>query len=369
MKKLTLYIFGVLAIIISVLAVATLSYANGSKFRVPLVTTGIERIVEALKSPELENADMPTSDFSDLIGTGTSTNADNEDLGNEATSTIIEMPSEWKEFSYNGFLLPIPSNWDAVWPSIENGNATLLFQDEDGNTVASIVSPPPTTGYEGYVITKQERSISGKGWSHIAKFWHGDPEPGLGGNYLDTIFVNRLGYESDLENPYRDQGFGFQIFSQYNGDASKIFERIYQSIQASNKWQTYKSDVFMFDYPADWTVVSDAGAGHRNASFYDEFNKLSASFWCPIPTTGYEGYDMTETHRTIQIGNMQYAMDYWHGDDVDESRIDTEIIFMETMTPKEGMEGGIFGTACQLTSEKGDVTEIFERIYQSVNVK
>ncbi len=367
MNKLHTYIFGSLAIVICILAVATLSYAGGSSFRIPIVTSGIERLVENLKAPEPENLPVPSSDLNVLLneveGVNVNANTSTESL------TKIEVPTEWKNYSFNGLSFEIPSDWEVAWPSIENGHATMLFQDHDSKTVASIVSPPPTTGYEGYVITKEERLISGKGWTHSAKFWHGDTEPEVGGNYLDTIIVSRMGYESEMENPYIDQGYGIQFFSHYDGDASDIFKHIYESINSLDKWQTYTSDVFSFQYPNNWRVVSDAGAGHRNAEFFDQNNKLLASYVCPIPETGYEGFDMTEIHRTLLRGDMRYAIDYWHGDEIEYSRNDLEIIFMETMTPKEGMEGGIFGTACQIMANQPNLTEEFERIHQSVNVK
>jgi hypothetical protein len=367
MNKPHIYIFGGLAVVICILAVATLSYAGGSKVRIPLVTAGIETLFENFKAPKPENLAVPSNNLDDLLGQPKGANEDTATSTKEAVA--VQVPGEWKNFSYNGFTFEIPAEWEAAWPSEEAGYATLLFQNNNNQTVATIVSPPPTTGYPGFIITKEEKLITGKGWTHKAEIWHGDPEPGAGDTYLDTIIVSRMGYESRLKNPYFDQGYGIQFFSQYDGDASEIFKLIYSSIATQDKWQIYESDVFSFDYPNNWIVVSDAGAGHRNVEFFDQNNKLAASFECPIPETGYEGFDMTEIHRTLKIGEMQYALDYWHGDEMDYGRDDLELILMETMTPKEGMEGGIFGTACQLISEQPDMQETFERIHQSVNVR
>jgi len=367
MKKPHLYIFGGLAIVICILAVATLSYAGGSGVRIPFITSGIEKLVLNLKSPGPDDLAVPSENLDELLGGVSEVSSD----ANTTTQTLakVEVPTEWKNFNFNGFTFEIPADWESAWPSIETGNATMLFQNHAGQKVATIVNPPPTTGYPGYVITRQQRLITGKGWAHKAELWHGDPEPELGDAYLDTILVTRMGYESTQSNPYMDQGYGIQLFSEYDGDASEIFQRIYESIKTGERWQIYESDVFSFHYPNNWSVVSDAGAGHRNAEFFDQNNKLAASYECPIPETGYEGFDMTEKHRTLQINNMRYALDYWHGDEIDYGRDDLELILMETMTPKEGMEGGIFGTACQLISEQPDMQETFERIHQSVSVK
>jgi hypothetical protein len=362
MNKPYLYILGGLAIVISVLAVATLSYAGGSSIRVPLVSSGLEKLMANLVAPGPQNVALPSNDIDFLV------NYPGEDTLEETpTTTSIVMPTEWKSFNFNGYEFMIPSDWEAVWPSVETFYTTMLFQDITGTTVATLQSPAPTTGYPGRIISEQEKIINGNDYNFRILKVHGDPDT-VESN-LDFIVIGKLGYESEFDSPVFDPGYGIQVTSRYTEDASEIFDEIYKSIKIGDEWLTYTSDVFTFAYPKDWRVVSDAGAGHRNAKFFDESNKLVASFVCPIPETGYEGFDMTESHRTLQRSNMRYALDYWHGDDIDYGRNDLELILMETMTPKKGLEGGIFGTACQLISDQPNLTTEFERIHQSVTVR
>jgi hypothetical protein len=360
MKKPYLYIFGALAIVICVLAVATLSYAGGSKVRVPLVTSGLEAIMANLVAPGPQDLSVPSTDYKMLIEHP----ADNK--LEEDIPAVLKTPESWKRFSFKNYSFKIPSDWEPVWPSVEQGYATLLFQDAGGATVANLWSPTPTTGYPGHIITETKKTIKADDHNYKVLLVHGDPDS-VESN-LDMIVISKLGYESDMEYEVFDPGYGMQIFSRYDEDASEIFQEIYDSLEIVDAWQTFTGDHFRFEYPDEWIVTTDAGVGHRWIEFFGTDNKKIASMRCPIPETGYIGYEMTETNRTLTRGDMKYALDYWHGDDLDGDS-DLELILMETMTPREGEEGGFGGNTCQLTAEKENLTEVFERIYQSVTVR
>nr|MBD3281845.1 hypothetical protein [Candidatus Uhrbacteria bacterium] len=364
MQKSYLYLLGGLAIIISVLAVATLSYAGGSKIRIPLVTSGLETIMENLNPPGPENLTAPTDDLEVLVGDAFEPQAE-EEKAEKATT-----PTAWKNFSFNGYSFEIPTDWETAWPSVEQGYTTILFKDADDKVVGEIVSPPPVTGYETWQFETKERVVTKDGERFKLSLMLGsvveDYADGSNGGSLNMVFAQKADTENmddSLFNPAR----GIQFLSNAEG-TDKIFERIYKSLAPETPWQTFSGDHFRFQYPENWTVVSEGGAGSRWVEFYDETNQLAAFMKCPIPETGYEGYEMSEAHRTLSRAGMKYALDYWHGEAVDD-RGDLELIMMEMMTPPEGMEGGFGGSTCALTAEQADMTEIFERIHQSVTVR
>lgn len=366
MKKIHFYIFGGLAVLISVLAVATLSYAGGSKVRIPLVTSGIEAIFENLTPPGPENVSAPSDDMELLVG-----EYNPEDFKKEAITTqptkSLEVPDEWRRFNFREYSFMIPADWEATWPSQEDAYTTLVFQDAEGNIAATLLSPAPTTGYPGHIITETKKTVPGEHHKYKALLVHGDPDSVK--SHLDMLIISKIGYESDLEVPAFDPGYGIQIISRYSEDASEIYKEMYDSVKITDEWQTFTGDHFRLEYPEEWTVTADAGAGNRWIEFFDEKNKRIAFMQCPIPVTGYEGYgELTETHRTLKRAQMKYALDYWHGEGL-EGGDDLELIMMEMMTPPEGLEGGFGGSTCQLTAEQPNMTETFQRIHQSLTVR
>jgi hypothetical protein len=369
MQKIHLYIFGGLAIFISVLAVATLSYAGGEKVRIPIVTDGIQAMMDNIFPPEPSavavlpsNNETPTQ----LI-TATATNSLVDDRSDTPINNTLGMPLEWKTFDYNGFSFEIPGNWQAVWPATEEAYTTLLLQDENGSTAALIVSPPPTTGYPGYEITEQEKIITGQGWTHRIQLWHGKPEAEMSYGYLDTIIVSRVGYENESGNMF-DPRYGIQIFSQYKEDASEVFEKIYNSIEYNAKWNDYSGDIYSFQYPTDWTVEEEAGVGHRWVEFFDKNNKLTASMTCPIPKSDKTADKQIESLRTFELIGIQYAFKHTVGFGAGNNP-GANTITMEMINPPQELAGGISGTACQLTAEKTGLEKIFTRIHQSLTLK
>ncbi len=367
MQKSYIYLLGGSAILISVLAVATLSYAGGSKIRVPLVTSGIETLMENLNQPGPEHMSAPTDDLEILVG---DTYAPKTDEENEEKADKADVPTEWKSFSFNGYSFEIPADWESAWPSVEQGYTTILFKDAGDKVVAEIVSPPPITGYEIWRFETKERTASKDGERYKISLMLGTVAEEYADNSekrsLNMIFAQIADTETiddALFNPAR----GIQIMSDTQG-TNKIFERIYSSLEPQKSWYTFTGDHFRFQYPNEWTATSEAGAGHRWGEFFDENNKRVAFLECPIPQTGYEGYNMTESHRTLSKAGIKYALDYWHGEAIDE-RGDLELIMMEMMTPPKGKEGGFGGTTCALTAEQADMTEIFERIHQSLTVR
>ncbi len=366
MQKPYLYIFGGLAIIISVLTVATLSYAGGSKVRIPLVTSGIEAIFENLTPPGSEHLSAPSDDLELLVG-----EYNPDDFKKEATTTqviaVLDTPDKWKRFNFREYSFKIPADWEPTWPSVEDAYTTLVFQDANGDIAATLLSPAPTTGYPGHIITETKKTVSGEHHEYKAYLVHGDPDSVK--TSLDMLLISKIGYESDLEVPVFDPGYGIQIISRYRDDASAIYKEMYNSVEITDEWQTFTGDHFRLEYPEEWTVTTDAGTGNRWIEFFDENNKRVAFMECPIPVTGYEGYgELTETHRTLKRADMKYALDYWHGEGLDGGK-DLELIMMEMMTPPQGMEGGFGGTTCQLTAEQPNLTETFQRIHQSLTVR
>jgi len=358
MKNIYLLIVGILILGVGLLIAAVGFYANGSKTRVPLLSYGIESLFKNITTEPQRDAGGLMPHTRDAVK-----GADSK----EEVAAKISVPKNWKKESYGDFVFDVPEDWQGFYPAIEDGYASMIYENADGETTAYLTSPPPVTGYPGYKIEKAERLVTNQAGTYKIVFWHGVPEAEGDDSYLDIIFAEQNNFtgQDRLFDPKR----GIQIMSHYSGDAKDIFQKIFESVALREKWQDYSGDIFSFQYPNGWSQVSDAGLGNRHAQFFDEKNQLAAEMTCPIQETGYEGYEMTEYTRTsLQRGTMQYALDYWHGKSVDQDGADLNLILMETLTPEEGMEGGIFGTACQLIAEKPGLEEIFKRIHQSLSV-
>ncbi len=370
MNKANTYIIGGLAIIISVLAVASLSFAGGQKVQIPLVTKGIQALLgkDTLQQPEvlrvLTADDETLSELTAASGTAPSLTINRDE---KPANQTIPMPLKWKNFEYNGFALELPADWTAVWPATEEAYATLLLQDKEGRTVATIVSPPPTTGYPGYKITEKERVIKNKESTFAVKYWHGDPEQEMNNRYLDTIIVSTVNHEDEIVNMF-DPRNAMQIFSQYQNDVSEVFDKIYKSIEYKEKWNDYSGDVYSFQYPADWTVKEDAGVGHRWVEFYDENNKLTASMTCPIPKSDNTADEKYKSLRTFELTGIQYAFKHILGFDSGNNPGENTVT-MEMVNPPQDLLGGISGTACQLTAGQTGLEKVFTRIHQSLTLK
>lgn len=364
-----LYIFGGLAIAISVLAVATLSYAGGEKVRIPLVTDGIQALMDNLTPPQPNAVVVLPNDIDALtkLVTATATNSLTNKQSNTQTIETLVMPLEWKKFDYNGFTFDVPATWDPVWPATEEAYTTLLLQDENGTTVATIVSPPPTTGYPGYTITEKERMIKNNDLTFAIKYWHGEPEPEMNNRHLDTIIVSTVDHENEIVNMF-DPRNAMQIFSQNPNDVSKVFEKIYNSIKFGDKWNDYSGDIYSFQYPANWTVEEEAGAGHRWIEFFDNDKKITASMKCPIPKSDKTTNQRFEFLRTYELTGVQYAFKHILGFDA-ANNPEANAITMEIINPPDELAGGISGTACQITAEKTGLEKIFTRIHQSLTLK
>ncbi len=370
MNKANTYIIGVLAIVISVLAVASLSFAGGQKVHIPLVTKGIQALLGKDTPQQPDAVRILTADnqtLSELIATSGTTPSLTINRDEKPADQKLPMPLKWKNFEYNGFTLELPADWTAVWPATEEAYATVLLQDNEGSTAATIVSPPPTTGYPGYTITEKERTIKYKELIFVIKYWHGEPEPELNSGNLDMIIVSTVNHENEIVNMF-DPRNSMQIFSKSQNDASRLFEKIYDSIEFNDKWEDYSGDVYSFQYPANWTVKEDAGAGHRWVEFFDNSNKLTASMKCPIPKMDKTIDKKSESLRTFELTGIQYAFKHILGFDSGNNP-GANTITMEMVNPPEDLLGGISGTACQLNAEQTGLEKVFTRIHQSLTLK
>ncbi|MFZ6015604.1 MAG: hypothetical protein ACOYUZ_04605 [Patescibacteria group bacterium] len=357
MRRIHIFIIGGLAILTSVFAVAMLSYAGGSGVRIPAVSQSLEKIFPSLTPPSEVKLPEPTDEIVKLL------------QDREPEVPVITQDQKWKKFTFTDYQLEIPADWQAEWPETENGYVTLLFKDGNGEVVAVLQSPPPVTGYEVWRFENQDRSETKDGVTYNYHLAHGTVGEEYAKNFklkdLHILFAQIDGFKAKGDALF-DPARGIQISSNKDG-MREIFDHIYETIQARDKWKLFKGDVFSFQYPSNWTVKEDAGMGHRWAEFMDNNNQRIAMLECPIVETGYEGFDLQTKERTLQRADGTFDFKYWHGDDVEFGRPDMEIIFMENLSPDEGNEGGFGGNSCQLFTLDNDSQADYQRIFQTLN--
>jgi len=300
-----------------------------------------------------------------------STNSYNEqnrtadaDTRTQATNEVI-----WKSFSFNGYSFDIPNNWQAMEPAEESAYHRLEFKKSDGKYAATLISPPPVTGYEGWKFTTTSHRIQKNGNTFDISMWLGESD-GTNNQEMTPpaiIFVQREDYQNVADTKYFDPGRGIQLMTDATPEMDKIMEHIYESITPQDIWKTFTSDIFYFQYPTAWTAEVDAGAGHRDGIFTDSQDETIASFHCPIPgDKKISDYQITEK-RLLKLGDKAFSIVL--ATDPKNDSADKAALFFTNLTPQQDEQGGIFGNECSLTTTKDDLSDVFQRIYQSSGVQ